>query len=104
MTFRIIGFVVCLLLTLLAFSLIAYPGAFHLTVSEVVLVIINLAVLQAIVQTIFFLNLFGEKGVRWNVGVFVSTLSIIFVIIFFSIWIMDHLNYNMMPMLGLGTS
>lgn len=104
MTFRIMGFAVCLLLTLLAFILIGYPGAFHLTTSEVILVIVNLAVLQAIVQSIFFLNLFGEKGVRWNVGVFLSTLSIIFVIIFFSIWIMDHLNYNMMPMQGLASS
>jgi heme/copper-type cytochrome/quinol oxidase subunit 4 len=28
-------------------------------------------------------------------SVFISTISIIFIIIFFSIWIINHLNYNM---------
>ncbi len=55
-----------------------------------------LAVLQCSVQSIFFLHILSEKGVRWNLVVYASTISIIFVIIFFSIWIMDNLNYRMM--------
>lgn len=93
---RIIGFVASLILTLAAYFIIIRPDFFHLEIRTAVILIFSLAVLQSIVQLIFFLDLWREKGPRWNLGVFVSTISIIFIIIVFSIWIMNHLDYNMM--------
>lgn len=94
---RVIGFIASIVLTLAAFLVIIRPQLFKLDPKMAVLVIVNLAILQAIVQSVFFLNIFGERGTRWNLVVFGSTLSIIFIIVAFSIWIMHHLNYNMMP-------
>ena len=94
---RIIGFVGSLLLTLLAFYIIVHPELFHLDASYAMSAILTLAAVQATVQLAFFLDVWGEKGPPWNLGVFISTASIVLIIVMFSIWIMDNLNYNMMP-------
>jgi len=94
---RIFGFVVSLLLTITSFSIFVNPEFFHLEFRTAILIILILAVIQSMVQVLFFLDLWNEQGPRWNLGIFLSTVSMIFIIVFFSIWIMDHLNYNMMP-------
>ena len=93
---RVIGFVASLILTLTAFLIITHPVFFHLRIRIAIIVIFILAILQGIVQSICFLNVLSEKGPRWNLVIFVSTISIVIVIIVFTIWVMNHLNYNMM--------
>lgn len=97
LTARVVGYLSSLILTLIALWMIASPSFFHLNTKMAASTIFYLALLQAVVQSIFFLNIFSEKGPRWNLVVFASTLSIILIIIVFSVWIMNHLNYNMMP-------
>jgi cytochrome o ubiquinol oxidase operon protein cyoD len=92
---RVIGFVASLILTLTAFLIVIHPEFFHLGTRIAIIIILNFAVLQAIVQSICFLNVLSEKGPRWNLVVFVSTISIVITIIVFTIWVMNHLNYNM---------
>ncbi len=94
---RAIGFTASLILTFTAFLLITRPTFFPLEKDSVIAIILLLAVCQAIVQSIFFLHVLSEKKPRWNLIVFASTLSIILVIVLFSMWIMHHLNCNMMP-------
>jgi len=96
LTSRVIGFVASLVLTFTAFLLVVRPYLFHLEIDVVVMIILILAVLQGMAQAIFFLHVLSERGTRWNLFVFASTISIIVVIVVFSIWIMNHLNYNMM--------
>lgn len=96
LTSRLIGFISSLILTLAAFWIIFNPSFFHLSTNMAILSILLLAILQFTVQSIFFLNLLGEKGPRWNLLVYASTLSIVIIIIYFSIWIMNTLNYRMM--------
>jgi cytochrome o ubiquinol oxidase subunit IV len=93
---RTIGYIASLILTGGAFLIFFRPDFFHLEMKMNILVIFILAVLQCSVQSIFFLHILSEKGPRWNLVVFASTVSIIFVIVFFSVWIMNHLDYNMM--------
>lgn len=93
---RIIGLIGSLLLTLTAFGIIFSPDFFHLQVKTAIFVICILALLQFIIQFVFFLDLWREKGPKWNLFVFFSTLSVILIIILGSIWIMDHLDYHMM--------
>lgn len=95
LSLRITGFIASLILTLAAYFIIIDPDFFHFDVKAAILVIFVLALIQSLVQLIFFINVWKEKGPLWNLGVFASTVSIIFIVIFFSIWIINHLNYNM---------
>lgn len=63
-----------------------------------ILTLFILAIFQFAAQSVCFLDVLGEKGPRWNLHVFLSTLSIVLIIIFFTIWIMHRLNENMMTM------
>lgn len=94
-TLRVIGYAASLLLTLAAFFIILRPSFFHLDTWSAILVIFILGIIQFLFQFLFFIDLWREKGMRWNLIVFGSTISIIFIIVFFSIWIMNNLNYNM---------
>lgn len=93
---RMIGFVLSLILTLTAFLVIFRPDFFPMGMRVTITVLLILAVLQFIVQSICFLNVWGEKGPRWNLLIFVSTISVVVIIVVFTIWVMGHLNYNMM--------
>lgn len=96
LSLRFTGFLTSLVLTLAAYFLILHPEFFHSDIKSIVIIIFTLALLQALVQLIFFINIWKEEEkTLWNFGVFLSTVSIIFIIIFFSIWIINHLNYNM---------
>lgn len=54
-----------------------------------------LVFVQAVIQLIFFLHL--QAVSRFSKIIFISTLSIMFILIAGSVWIMGHLNYNMTP-------
>lgn len=93
---RIIGFISSLVLTLIAFLIFMRPDFFHQGLRFDLVLVLILALLQFTVQSICFLTIFDETGPRWNLVVFLSTLSIVLVIIVFTIWVMNHLNYRMM--------
>lgn len=54
------------------------------------------AVAQLIVQVIFFLHLPVKEKPYWNIVAFVYTLLIVAFLVVGSMWIMYHLNMNMM--------
>lgn len=93
------GFVFSIILTLSSyFVYLLYKNSESaITLEIAVASIMSLAVLQLITQLIFFLHLGVDTGSRWRLGIFVSTISIILLVVIGSIWIMYHLNYNMMP-------
>lgn len=95
LSLRITGFILSLLLTFGAYFIILNPQFLSNSTETSILFIFALALIQAFVQLIFFINVWKEEGPLWNLSVFLSTVSIIFVIIYFSIWIINHLNYNM---------
>lgn len=96
LVFKFTGFITSILLTLIAYFIIINPEYFNFDNVTAIKVIFVLALLQALVQLIFFINVWKEKGIRWNLIIFISTVSIMFIVVFFSIWIMNHLNENMM--------
>lgn len=90
----IIGFVLSLVLTLSSY----FITTMHLFPTDfVIFTILILAIVQLIVQLIFFLHLNKGHEAQWNLFVFLSTVSIVLLIVVGSIWIMTHLNYNMSP-------
>lgn len=98
LSLRIVGLIGSLVFTLLAYLIIVHPENFRLRNEVAVHFIIGLALLQFATQAIFFLDVGRDKKPYWNSHFFVATLSIIAIVIGFSVWIMDHLNTNMMPM------
>lgn len=95
----IIGFALSLVLTLAAAGLIwVYLNSDHRIFSHDFLTaaIIMLAIAQLLVQLIFFMHLADESSPRWKLGALLSAVGIILIVVVGSIWIMSHLNYNMM--------
>lgn len=58
--------------------------------------LISLAVVQLIVQLVFFLHIGTESRPRWNLTALLFMLIMLVVIVAGSLWIMNNLNYNMM--------
>lgn len=86
-----IGLILSLFLTAGAIWLSLYSG---LWIKEMLLA---LAIAQAAVQLIFFMHLGVEEKPRWNLITFWLLVIMVFIIVAGSIWIMYHLNYNVMP-------
>ena len=87
------GFILSIILTIIPFvvvgqSLLSGPWLF--------LAITVLALMQLIVQLVYFLHLNFASEARWNIVTFAFTVLVVFVLIAGSIWIMVNLNYNMM--------
>jgi len=88
------GYVMSLILTLAAYLLVAHPGFSH---SVIVALISILAIIQFLVQLIFFLHIGAETKPRWKLFVFIFMVGIVLIIVVGSIWIMNNLNYRMTP-------
>ena len=96
----IIGFISSIVLTLTAYLLVYFHvRSAHEWISHPTLfaIIIGLALIQLIVQLIFFLHIGKGADKYWNVAALISTVSIILILVIGSLWIMNHLNYNMTP-------
>ena len=88
----IIGFVLAVGLTILAYLTVTQHW---LAGSTLVFGLMGLAVIQFVVQLIFFLHIGQESRPRWNLAVFLFTLLVLMIIVFGSLWIMYNLNYGM---------
>ncbi len=93
----ILGFILSLVL-IAAMHRIAIRH--HLEGTLFLLTVFGLAAAQAIIQLVFFFQVGLESKPRWSLVTFLFMVLVIFVIIGGSIWIMDNLNYNVMPPMG----
>ena len=59
--------------------------------------IASFALVQAIVQLIFFLHLGQEGKPHWETFIFFFMLLILMIIVLGSLWVMNDLNERMMP-------
>ena len=89
-----LGFAGSVALTLAAYLLVTQSSV---TGSLLLWVIAILAVIQLMVQLVCFLHLGEEDKPRWRMWAFVSMTGTLLLIIFGSIWIMNNLDYHMMP-------
>ena len=88
----ITGLVLCLLLTMTAFVLVANH---LLPTNEIYISLAILAVIQLIIQSVCFLRLNAGPDGRWNLMPFLFAIFIVGVLVSGSLWIMYNLNYNM---------
>jgi len=92
----LIGFALSVVLTAIPFWLVM-TGALSSMVATA-LIIFALALVQIMVHVIFFLHLDTRSEGGWTLIAFAFTAVIVAITIAGSIWIMYHLNTNMMPM------
>jgi cytochrome o ubiquinol oxidase operon protein cyoD len=88
------GYVLSMALTLAAYLSVTHP-AFSST--TLVVIIIGLALVQFLVQLVFFLHLGQETKPRWKLFVFIFMIMVVLIIVLGSLWIMNNLNYRMTP-------
>lgn len=88
------GFVLSLILTGMAYVAVTEQ---LVAPSSIGPFIVTLAILQVAVQLFFFLHLGQESRPKWKLVVFLFMLIVLIILVFGSLWIMDNLNYNMMP-------
>lgn len=89
-----VGFSFSLILTCLSFSLVVFDLLQNRTL---VVSLIALALIQALVQLIFFLHIGQEAKPKWETIAFCFTFAVILVIVLGTLWIMNDLNDRMMP-------
>lgn len=95
----VIGFIGSLVFTLSAFWLVnsKLNGSLSISTRSLSIAIFILAITQLMIQVIFFLKLKNESKPRWSTYAFVFTIFVVAVLVIGSIWIMNSLDYNMMP-------
>jgi cytochrome o ubiquinol oxidase operon protein cyoD len=89
----VIGFVTSVCMTLIAYLLVVHRSFSSNAVLIAAFVV--LALIQFIVQLIFFLHLGRETKPRWKLLVFVFMLVVVGILVGGSLWIMNNLNANM---------
>ena len=87
-----LGLILSIALTLAAYFLVVNN---LLAGGVLVFTIISLAIIQLCVQLLLFLHLGQESGPRWKLAAWLSTVSIILIVVIGSLWIMNNLSYHM---------
>ena len=100
------GFVLSVILTAISFGVVM-GGGFEDRLLTAAVVVVS-AVAQVIVQMVYFLHMNTRSDEGWTFMALVFTLVVLVIMIAGSLWVMYHLNANMMPQmdhkaLGLGS-
>jgi cytochrome o ubiquinol oxidase operon protein cyoD len=90
------GFAMAAVLTVVAFTLVM-SHALGNTPSTVAAVM-GLAVAQVVVHMVFFLHMNSRSEGGWNLLALLFTLLLVLIVLSGSLWVMYHLNANMMPL------
>lgn len=90
-----IGFLLSLAVTLAAYVLVVRDLASGMTM---LVTLTGLALLQMIIQLVYFLHLNEEQRPRYRVISFVFMFAMLLIVVVGTLWIMHHLDYNMMQL------
>ena len=92
-----IGFVLSVILTVIPFYLVM-AKVFESS-STTALVILGFAAVQIVVHMIYFLHMNTKVEGGWSMLALIFTLVLVVITLAGSLWVMYHLNHNMMPSL-----
>lgn len=100
------GFVLSVILTAIPFAVVMGGGfeSRFLTAA----VVVGMAVVQIIVHMVYFLHMNTRSDEGWTMMALIFTVVILVIVLAGSLWVMYHMNTNMMPQmdheaLGLGS-
>ncbi|MBJ7500749.1 MAG: cytochrome o ubiquinol oxidase subunit IV [Sphingopyxis sp.] len=91
----VIGFVLSVILTAIPFWLVM---TMPLTPGVTGAVIMGFAVVQIVVHMVFFLHMTPKAEGGWSLTSLIFTIIVVVIMLAGSLWVMHHLNTNMMPM------
>jgi len=91
----LIGFVLSVILTAIPFWLVM-SGAIDNKQATAVIIMVFAAV-QIVVHMVFFLHMNTASEGGWSMLALIFTLILVVIVLTGSLWVMYHLNANMMP-------
>ncbi|AZO56363.1 MULTISPECIES: cytochrome o ubiquinol oxidase subunit IV [unclassified Mesorhizobium] len=91
----LIGFVLSVILTAIPFWLVM-SGVID-DKQATAIVIMAFAVVQIVVHMVFFLHMNTASEGGWSMLALIFTLILVVIVLTGSLWVMYHLNANMMP-------
>ncbi len=89
------GFVLAVVLTAIPFWLVM--GKVFGQSSTTAIVILALAAVQIVVHMVYFLHMNAKSEGGWTMLALIFTLVLVVITLSGSLWVMYHLNHNMMP-------
>ena len=91
----VIGFILSIILTAIPFWLVM---TMPLSAGATGAIIMAFAVVQIIVHMVYFLHMTPKAEGGWSLTSLVFTIIVVVIMLAGSLWVMHHLNTNMMPM------
>jgi cytochrome o ubiquinol oxidase operon protein cyoD len=89
------GFVLAVILTAIPFWLVM-GKSFHSSTTTAV-VILGFAAVQMVVHMVYFLHMNTRAEGGWTLLALLFTIMLVVIALSGSLWVMYHLNHNMMP-------
>ncbi len=96
----LIGFFLSVVLTAIPFWLVM-TGAM-VDKNAAALTIMAFAMVQIVVHMIYFLHMNGRSEGGWTMMALIFTIVLVVIVLSGSLWVMYHLNTNMMPVHDMG--
>jgi cytochrome o ubiquinol oxidase subunit IV len=93
------GFILSVILTAIPFWLVM---GHVVPVNTTKVVIIGFAAVQVVVHMIYFLHMNAKSEGGWNMMALILTVVLLFIVLSGSLWVMYHMNANMMPTMDAG--
>jgi cytochrome o ubiquinol oxidase operon protein cyoD len=97
-----IGFMASVILTTIPFWLVMADVLSSRNAT--VIVILGFALVQILVHMVYFLHMNFHSEGGWNMLSLLFTLLLVFITLAGSLWVMYHMNINMMPGMATGSS
>ncbi|WEF23923.1 cytochrome o ubiquinol oxidase subunit IV [Paracoccus sp. S3-43] len=100
------GFVLSAILTAIPFAVVMGGGFESRLLTAAV--VVGLAFVQIVVHMVYFLHMNGRSDEGWTMMALIFTVVILVIVLAGSLWVMYHMNVNMMPQMdheasGLGS-
>lgn len=93
-----IGFVLSVILTAIPFWLVMHQVFDNSRTTA--MVILGFAAVQVVVHMVYFLHMNTKAEGGWSMLALIFTVVLVVIMLAGSIWVMYHLNHNMMPGMG----
>lgn len=90
------GFVLSVILTVIPFWLVMGNVLDNSLVTT--LVILALGGVQMVVHVVYFLHMSTKSEGGWTFMALIFTITLVVIMLSGSVWVMYHMNHNMMPM------
>jgi cytochrome o ubiquinol oxidase operon protein cyoD len=91
----VVGFILSVILTAIPFALVMTKGIE--SSSTMALVLLGFAAVQIVVHMVYFLHMNSKVEGGWSMLALIFTVAIVVIMLAGSVWVMFHLNSNMMP-------